>query len=64
VERKKWEQPPSGSASSVRAVPTSRIDVFSDGVTAVAITPLVLEVKIPARGGAGLSHALLEQWPA
>jgi TMEM175 potassium channel family protein len=45
-------------------VPTSRIEAFSDGVIAIAITLLVLEVKIPSRGGASLSHALLDQWPA
>ena len=47
---------------------TGRIEAFSDGVFAIAITLLVLEVKVPRLpdGGAGgsLARALATQWPS
>jgi uncharacterized membrane protein len=47
---------------------TARIEAFSDGVFAIAITLLVLELKVPHLGeetsGSALLHALLKQWPS
>src|SRR5215471_19607886 len=43
---------------------TSRIEAFSDGVFAIAITLLVLEIKIPTPAKGPLSVALLQQWPS
>ena len=47
---------------------TGRIEAFSDGVFAIAITLLVLELKVPhlEDGGANgsLTRALLRQWPS
>jgi uncharacterized membrane protein len=42
---------------------TSRIEAFSDGVFAIAITLLVLEIHVPEDPENGLGRALLEQWP-
>ena len=41
---------------------TARIEAFSDGVFAVAITLLVLEIKVPTAGEASLTSLLLKQW--
>jgi uncharacterized membrane protein len=43
---------------------TSRVEAFSDGVFAIAITLLILEIKIPGAGSGDLAQALLRQWPS
>jgi uncharacterized membrane protein len=43
---------------------TGRVEAFSDGVFGIAITLLVLDIKVPAPGKAGdLADALVAQWP-
>ncbi len=43
---------------------TGRIEAFSDGVFAIAITLLILEIKVPQDPGGGLGSALLHLWPS
>jgi len=43
---------------------TARIEAFSDGVFAIAVTLLILEVKVPATNSGQLGKQLLQQWPS
>jgi uncharacterized membrane protein len=45
-------------------VSTNRLESFSDGVIAVAVTLLVLNIEVPSPGsGQSLGHELAHQWP-
>jgi len=44
-------------------MPTNRIEAFSDGVFAIAVTLLVLEIRLPEHDGS-LTERLGDAWPA
>ena len=50
--------PPGG-----RGMSASRLEAFSDGVLAIVITLLILDVKVPTGASGHLGTALADQWP-
>ena len=50
--------------TSRRLPESTRVEAFSDGVFAIAVTLLVLDLHSPSGGRGQFLHELLNQWPA
>ena len=57
-------RPPSHDDPAAHHTDTQRLEAFSDGVFAIAITLLVLELAVPALAEDNLLQALGSQWPS
>lgn len=57
--------PESGPVRGAELSETNRIEAFSDGVFAIAITLLILEIRVPEEPGPhGLAPAIVHLWPS
>ena len=50
-------------ATSAVGMSAGRLEAFSDGVLAIVITLLILDIHVPGRGEEDLAAKLGEQWP-
>ena len=61
------DETPAATPAPTAHFSTSRLEAFSDGVFAIAITLLVLDLNVPGPGSLGnrpLTSALAHQWPS
>ena len=62
--RQAGEMTTDGAGRAPRLAESTRVEAFSDGVFAIALTLLVLDLHSPVSGHGGFARALLDQWPA
>lgn len=53
----------SGAEATGQGMSTGRLEAFSDGVLAIVITLLILDIRVPADAHGRLGTELAEQWP-
>jgi uncharacterized membrane protein len=58
------ESDPGGGGPSTELTDTGRVEAFSDGVFAIVVTLLVLDLKAPEHAPGELLDGLARQWPA
>jgi len=58
------EEAPDRPAAVRGVLSSNRLEAFSDGVLAIAITLLILEVKVPVAEEGELASKLAHQWPS
>lgn len=57
------ESASTGANGAARLVPKTRLEAFSDGVFAIVVTLLVLELEVPP-AGERVWHELAGEWPS
>jgi uncharacterized membrane protein len=55
---------PGGQGRQAPSSTTERLEAFSDGVIAIAITLLILEINVPSASQGHLFDALVDLWPS
>jgi uncharacterized membrane protein len=51
-----------GAGPITLGMSVGRLEAFSDGVLAIVITLLILDINVPEKGSESLAHALADQW--
>jgi uncharacterized membrane protein len=62
--RRRQGQPVTSKETDAPRMNKGRVESFSDGVLAVAITLLALNLSVKTTGGGSLAHQLGHQWPS